>query len=191
MLVHRNTVLTVLFLSLTNIISWITPHQFISNYHKLRTSITHENFFSLHPHTPKPLNPHFQNTQVIYEALGFELGHLELIQVLNLTPQQQKQLEATLIKDREQMKQNQQALKQAVLQLYTLIEGTATLDQIRKQHHQVIQLQQHLENTHFEAVLSMREVLNPIQRKKLSEFLQQRWEKNTLSGQHLLLSAIS
>jgi periplasmic protein CpxP/Spy len=110
--------------------------------------------------------------QVSHTSLNFELGHIELIQALNLTPEQQKQLEIAFNRNKEPIKQNQQALEQTALELQALIEGTATSNQLRQKHNQLQQLRQQLENINFENMLIIREALTPEQRRKLSEFVQ-------------------
>lgn len=153
MMLRRTAVLTVLFFCLGSTVAWGIPSQLFKIF----------------------------IAQISNQPLGFELGQVELIAALNLTPEQQKQLDIAFNQNKERIKQNQQAVQQAVLELEALIEGTATPNQIRFKHRQVQQLRQQLENTYFENMLAMRAVLAPEQRRKLSEFVHK--HKATLHNQ--------
>ncbi|WP_017314254.1 Spy/CpxP family protein refolding chaperone [Mastigocladopsis repens] len=110
--------------------------------------------------------------QVSNEQLGFEPGQGTLIQALNLTPEQKKQLDYTFNQNKERIQQSQQELQQTAFELHSLMEGTGTSEQIRQKHSQLQHLQEQLENSHFENMLAMRAVLTPEQRRKLTEVVQ-------------------
>ncbi|AFY33198.1 Spy/CpxP family protein refolding chaperone [Calothrix sp. PCC 7507] len=101
-----------------------------------------------------------------------ELGQVELIQALNLTPEQHRAIEANFNHNKEQMQRKQQALQQATEELRTLIEGTAITNQIREKHREIQELHFSLENMGFESMLAIREVLTLEQRQKFSELIQ-------------------
>lgn len=99
-----------------------------------------------------------------------------LMQQLNLTPEQQQQLQAIRERDQGQMRQQRQALHQEKQQLMQLMAGNATEAEIRTQHNQVKALQQQLGDARFESMLAMRNVLTPEQRSRFAQLMQQRRE---------------
>jgi protein CpxP len=125
-------------------------------------------------------NPQFslmlaQNQQ---NAPRMKRDRASLMQQLNLTPQQQQQLDAIRQGSSQQMSQRQQALRQAKQELAVLMQGTASDDTIRTKHSQVAQLQQEVENLRFENMLKMRTVLTPAQRQQFAQLMQQRRENH-------------
>lgn len=105
-----------------------------------------------------------------------ELGQVELIQLLNLTPEQYRVLETNFNKNKDQIQQRQQALLQRLEEIHKLIDGTATSDQIRQKYKQIQELHSSLQNISLESVLALREVLNSEQRQKLSALIQKQMD---------------
>ncbi len=102
-----------------------------------------------------------------------ELGQVELIQILNLTPEQYKQIEANIIRNQPKIKQNQQMLQQVFEEFQILVEGFAANELIRIKHLQIQQLQQQMENKQFESMLAVRQILTKPQRQKLAELIKE------------------
>lgn len=98
----------------------------------------------------------------------------QLFQDLNLTPEQNQQIETIQNQDREQISQRRQALRQARQELVELMAGTASESQIREKYSQVAALQQQVSDLRFDSMLAMREVLTPEQRRQFAEQKQNR-----------------
>lgn len=97
-----------------------------------------------------------------------------LFEQLNLTQAQKQQIQAIRNQYKGQLTQSRQAVRQAQEELKTLMTGTASANQIREKHRQVLTLRQKLEELQFESMLAMREVLTPEQRKQFGQMMQQR-----------------
>ncbi|HEY9874128.1 MAG TPA: periplasmic heavy metal sensor, partial [Candidatus Obscuribacterales bacterium] len=69
-----------------------------------------------------------------------------LMQQLNLTPQQQQQLDTIRNNSRQQMSQRKQALRQAKQELGNLMAGNTDENTIRAKYNQVQQLEQEMAN---------------------------------------------
>ncbi len=100
-----------------------------------------------------------------------------LIQVLNLSKEQVKNMKAIQKQYKDKIAQNSLALRQAKQELSDMIAGTASAEEVRKKHHQVVELQEQLENLRFESMLATRELLNLEQRRKFVERMQKRQVK--------------
>lgn len=98
----------------------------------------------------------------------------QLFQNLNLTPEQNQQIETIQNQYREQIFQRGQALRQARQELVELMAGTASESQIREKYRQVAALQQQVSDLRFDNMLAMREVLTPEQRRQFAERKQNR-----------------
>lgn len=98
----------------------------------------------------------------------------QLFQDLNLTPEQNQQIETIQNQNREQISQRKQALRQARQELVELMAGTASESQIREKYSQVAALQQQVSDLRFDSMLAMREVLTPEQRRQFAEQKQNR-----------------
>jgi len=96
----------------------------------------------------------------------------KVLKQLNLTPEQLQKLKAVRDRDQTQMRELGQKLRQANKELQDLLAGTEGSDVIRAKHKQVMELQQELQNKHFERMLAMRDILTPQQRSQLKEIMQ-------------------
>lgn len=97
-----------------------------------------------------------------------------MMEQLNLTPEQQQQLQAIRSKYQPQMSQKKQTLQQEQQELSRLMAGNASESQIRSQHERVQNLREELGNLRFESLLEMRTVFTSEQRQELAEMMQQR-----------------
>ncbi len=96
----------------------------------------------------------------------------KVLKQLNLTPEQLQKLKSVRDRDQTQMRELGQKLRQANKELQDLLAGTEGSDVIRANHKQVMELQQELQNKHFERMLAMRDILTPQQRSQLKDIMQ-------------------
>jgi Spy/CpxP family protein refolding chaperone len=101
-------------------------------------------------------------------------NHLQLMQELNLTQDQQQKLKAIYSQYNNQISQRKQALRQATKEFKSLMASNASADQVRTKHREVQGLRQQLEAVSFESMLAMREVLTPAQRSQFAQRMEQR-----------------
>ncbi|WP_430540984.1 Spy/CpxP family protein refolding chaperone [Roseofilum capinflatum] len=100
-----------------------------------------------------------------------------LMQQLNLSEQQQQQIQAIRERYEPQLSQSREATQQAREQLRNLMTGNANENQIRAQHQQVQQLAQQMGNLHFESMMEIRGVLDESQRQQFGEMMNQRRDR--------------
>ena len=105
---------------------------------------------------------------------GHNWSKPRLMEELNLTQEQQQQLQAIRSQYKDQISQQQDELRQASEELRSLMTSDADANQIRPKHQQVQQLRQQLEALHFESMLAMREVLTPEQRQEFAQLMERR-----------------
>lgn len=105
-------------------------------------------------------------------------GKAQLLQELNLTPEQTQRIEAIQNQYRDQISQRKQAARQAEQELRDLLAGTASTEQIREKYRQVEALKQEAAQVRFDSTLAMRDVLTPEQRRQFAERMQNRWENH-------------
>ncbi len=101
-------------------------------------------------------------------------GPGELFEQLNLSQDQMQKMQQIRERYKNQMQQQQQALRQAEEEFAKLMASTASQDQLREKHRQVQGLRDKLGEWRFESLLEMREVLTPDQRRQMAELMQQR-----------------
>lgn len=107
-----------------------------------------------------------------FAANNADMPSGKVLQQLNLTPDQLQKLKAVRDRDRPQMHELAQKLRQTNKELQDLLAGTEGSDLIRAKHTQAMSLQQDLQNKHFERMLTMREILTPQQRAQLKDIMQ-------------------
>lgn len=101
-------------------------------------------------------------------------GKGNFLRELNLTPQQMQKMQAVREQYKGQIRQQNQALRQAQQTLQNLMAGTASKEQVRSQYRQVAALRQQLAELNFNSILEIREVLTPEQRRKFADLMQRR-----------------
>ena len=101
-----------------------------------------------------------------------------LIQELNMTPAQIRQMQAIRKQYKDPIAQRAAQLRQAQQELQVLIASTDPGDKVRQQHDQVKALQQQLGDLRFESMLATRQILNPDQRRKFVEYMQKQQQKS-------------
>ena len=103
---------------------------------------------------------------------SFEFG--PLIEELQLTPQQQRQLREIRSQYQPQLLEHQRQLQQHKSVLIQMLVGTASETSIRSQHRQLTVVSERLAELSFEGMLKVRTVLTPEQRSLLSELMIER-----------------
>ena len=96
-----------------------------------------------------------------------------LMQQLNLSSEQIKQLSDIRQQYQGQISQKQRDLREAKSKLTVLMVGTANDNTIRAQFPPVLRLEQEIAQLQFDNLLAMRKVLTPEQRSKFAELMQQ------------------
>lgn len=95
------------------------------------------------------------------------------LQELNLSQEQLQQIREIRNQYRTRIAQQRQAVLQAQRELKSLMVSNASADQMRQKFDQVQALRQTLNDSRMESMIAIRNVLNPEQRQKMSEVLQQ------------------
>ena len=102
---------------------------------------------------------------------------MQILQQLDLTPEQLQQIEDI----QEQSKNQAQALHQQMQtqreEMRSLLAADATPEQLQQQHQQTQDLHQRLSDNRFETMLQVREVLTSEQRTQMAELMAQRSER--------------
>lgn len=101
-------------------------------------------------------------------------GEDNLLEQLNLTEEQKRQIAAIRQKYQGQMSQLREAMKSDRQEMETLMNGNASDNQLRAKHREIQQNQQRLGDLRFQSLLETRKVLTPAQRTQLAQLMQQR-----------------
>lgn len=97
-----------------------------------------------------------------------------LMQQLNLTGDQKRQLQVIQRQYREPLHEQRQKLVQAQQELSDLMAGTASPSQIREKYRQVEALRQQVGELNLSSMLAMREVMTLEQRSRFAQLMQKR-----------------
>jgi periplasmic protein CpxP/Spy len=97
-----------------------------------------------------------------------------LIKELNLSRDQIQRIQKIRADAQGKIKARRQALRAARQELNQLLQGNASADLVRQKRQQVQSLQREVADNNFENTLAIREILNPEQRVKLQQLIQQR-----------------
>ncbi|MFP4300259.1 MAG: Spy/CpxP family protein refolding chaperone [Spirulinaceae cyanobacterium] len=140
-------------------------------------------FLSTGVSSAEPLNPNFDpgthsNRGQMAQNRGGRRGGPDaggrFLQQLNLTSEQQQQIQSIRDKYKGQMDEQRDSMQAARQQLGALMASDASVEQLRAQHNEVMRLQQNMANLRFESMLETRQVLTPTQRQELSQMTQER-----------------
>ncbi|NJM00241.1 MAG: periplasmic heavy metal sensor [Synechococcaceae cyanobacterium RM1_1_27] len=93
---------------------------------------------------------------------------------LDLSDAQLRRIQGIRNTHQPRLLEAKQDLREARLELGSLLTGDATAEAIREQHNAVRLLDEEVRDLRFESVLQIREVLNPAQRQELGTMLEQR-----------------
>ena len=102
------------------------------------------------------------------------MGGAWLKKELGLTPEQAQKMQAILDRDKSQIQQRVQAMKQAQRELRNLMAGSASQEEVRAKYRQVESLRQEVDRLRFDSMLAVREILTLEQRKKMAERMDRR-----------------
>lgn len=125
------------------------------------------------------VNPHLFPPQVAKGIMGqprHNRGDRGLMQQLNLTQDQKKELQAIQQQYRGPLHEQRQKLLQAQQELSDLMGGTASQSQIREKYRQVEALRQQVGELNLNSMLAMREVMTLEQRSRFAQLMQKRKE---------------
>lgn len=101
-------------------------------------------------------------------------GEMGLMRELNLSADQMSRIQQIRSRYREQLKSDRDAARQAQQELRTLMAGTASDVQIREKYRQVKELRTKIADAQFNSMLEIRNVLNPEQRQRFAQRMEQR-----------------
>ncbi len=110
-------------------------------------------------------------------------GFKQLLEQLDLTPEQSQQMEAIKEKSRTEKETLRQQMQTNHQEMRSLFTSDSTPEQLREQHEQLQALHQQLANNRFETMLQIREILTPEQRTQMAELMAQRGRKQGLYEQ--------
>ena len=96
------------------------------------------------------------------------------LQELNLTPQQVQQIKTIRKQAKDQITQKRLAVRQTQQELYDLMAGNASTEQVRDKYNQLKMLRQQLADAEFENTVAIRDVLNIQQRQKYASHMYKR-----------------
>lgn len=105
-------------------------------------------------------------------------GQSRLIQELNLTQEQQQQMQQIKNRYEPQMSSLRQQIRTERQTLQTMMNNNESADAIRAQNETISNLTQQMRNVGFETMLEMREVLTPQQRDQLTQMMNERRSSN-------------
>ncbi|MEM7770642.1 MAG: Spy/CpxP family protein refolding chaperone [Cyanobacteria bacterium P01_E01_bin.6] len=104
----------------------------------------------------------------------FEERHEQMAEALDLTDDQQAEIQAIREQARTENDGLRQQMEQARESMRSLFEADASADQIRQQHDQIQQLHQQLGDAMLDVRLEIRDVLTAEQRSQLAELMPER-----------------
>lgn len=97
---------------------------------------------------------------------------VSLFKQLNLTPEQQQQIEQIHLEYRRQVYSKKQSIAKLQQQLSDMMVGTEPADLLRTKNQQLNNLRREMGILRFESMLATREILTPQQRLKFRELVQ-------------------
>jgi periplasmic protein CpxP/Spy len=113
-------------------------------------------------------------------------GREDLLQQLNLTPEQTRQIAEIRQRSKGKMQQTRQNLRQARQELNQMIGSQQASDRdIQEKFRQVQNLQQEMANQRMENLIAIRRVLTPEQRQQYATLMQQRRQQRGPRRPHM------
>lgn len=98
----------------------------------------------------------------------------KLMEKLNLTTQQQQQMQSIRTKYQPEMDNIQEQMRGEREKMSTMMRNNESQNNLRSQHQKVSALQQKMNNLRFESMLETREILNTQQRQQFAEMMGER-----------------
>ena len=96
------------------------------------------------------------------------------LEQLNLTPQQQQEIQAIRDRYQTQMQASRDQMRQQMERMGQMMGGNTSDNELRNQHNQILQARQQIGQMQFEQMLAIRNVLTPEQRQQFAQSMQQR-----------------
>jgi periplasmic protein CpxP/Spy len=96
---------------------------------------------------------------------------VSLFRQLNLTKEQQQQIQQIHLQYRQQILNQKQNITRLQQQLSDMIVGTEPIESLKAKNQQLSSLRLKMESLHFESMLAIREILTPQQREKFRELV--------------------
>jgi Spy/CpxP family protein refolding chaperone len=93
---------------------------------------------------------------------------------LNLTAEQQKQMESIRNKYQPQMTSLREQITVERDKMSTMLKNNDSQNNLRSQHQKISTMQEKMNNLRFESMLEAREILTPQQRQQFSENMDER-----------------
>ncbi|MGK7927248.1 MAG: Spy/CpxP family protein refolding chaperone [Spirulina sp.] len=93
---------------------------------------------------------------------------------LNLTEDQQQQIQAIRQEYRSQIQQKREMVRTLRQELNDLYVSTASAEQLRDKQQELSQLREEINNLNFESFIEIREILSLEQRQQFRDFMEQR-----------------
>ena len=98
------------------------------------------------------------------------------IQELNLTADQQQEIQRIREDSRDDIEPLRNEIRQAREEMRNLMSSNPSDGDLRSQHRQMQELHREMSNLRFEQMLKVRRILTEEQRRELAEKMQQRWD---------------
>jgi Spy/CpxP family protein refolding chaperone len=98
----------------------------------------------------------------------------EILEKLNLTPQQKQKIASIRQKHRSEIEGLRQQIRTNQEELQTLMAGNSTDKELMAKHQKISELRQELANLNFENMLEIRQVLTPSQRSQMAQVMKER-----------------
>ncbi|MCT7955006.1 Spy/CpxP family protein refolding chaperone [Laspinema palackyanum] len=96
------------------------------------------------------------------------------LEQLNLTEQQQQEIQAIRDRYETQMQATRDQMRQNMERMGQMMGGNTSDNELRNQHNQILQARQQMGQMQFEQMLAIRNVLTPEQRQQFAQLMQER-----------------
>lgn len=96
------------------------------------------------------------------------------LEQLNLTEQQQQEIQAIRDRYQPQMQASRDQMRQNMERMSQMMGGNTSDNELRNQHNQILQARQQIGQMQFEQMLAIRNVLTPEQRQQFAQSMQER-----------------
>lgn len=96
------------------------------------------------------------------------------LEQLNLTPQQQQEIQAIRDRYQTQLQTSRDQMRQNMERMGQMMSGNSSDNDLRNLHNQILQARQQIGQMQFEQMLAIRNVLTEEQRQQFGQLMQQR-----------------
>ncbi|MCT7970745.1 Spy/CpxP family protein refolding chaperone [Laspinema olomoucense] len=98
------------------------------------------------------------------------------LEQLNLTPEQQQEIQAIRDRYEPQMQASRDQMRQNMERMGQMMSDNTSDNDLRNQHNEILQMRQQMGQMQFEQMLAIRNVLTPEQREQFAQLMQERRE---------------